>query len=38
VSFGGVAGERGLPTVSGAGSVQSRVSSFMAIGLMSVLG
>ncbi len=38
MSFGGVAGERGLPTVSGAGSVQSRVSSFMAIGLMSVLG
>ena len=38
MSFGGVAGERGLPTVSGVGSVQSRVSSIMAIGLMSVLG
>jgi type IV secretion system protein VirB10 len=38
VSFGNVAGERGLPTVSGAGSVQARVSSIMAIGLMSVLG
>jgi type IV secretion system protein VirB10 len=38
VSFANVAGERGLPTVSGAGSVQARVSSFMAIGLMSVLG
>ena len=38
MSFSGVAGERGLPTVSGAASVQSRVSSFLAIGLMSVLG
>ena len=38
MSFANVAGERGLPTVGGAGSVQARVSSIMAIGLMSVLG
>jgi type IV secretion system protein VirB10 len=38
VSFGNVAGERGLPIVGGAGSVQARVSSIMAIGLMSILG
>jgi type IV secretion system protein VirB10 len=38
VSFASVSGERGLPSVSGAGSMQSRVSSIMAVGLMSVLG
>jgi len=38
MSFASVSGERGLPSVSGAGSMQSRVSSFMAVGLMSVLG
>jgi type IV secretion system protein VirB10 len=38
VSFARVEGERGLPAVSGAGSVQARASSIMAVGLMSVLG
>jgi hypothetical protein len=38
VSFSKVEGERDLPSVGGAGSLQSRVSSLMAVGLMSVLG
>jgi type IV secretion system protein VirB10 len=38
MSFSKVEGERGLPSVGGAGSLQSRVSSLMAVGLMSVLG
>ena len=38
MSFASVEGERGLPSVSGAGSLQSRASSLMAVGLMSVLG
>jgi type IV secretion system protein VirB10 len=36
--FAKVEGERALPSVSGASSLQSRISSVMAIGLMSVLG
>jgi len=38
VSFADVEGERGLPSVSGAGSLQSRASSIIAVGLMSALG
>ena len=38
MNFASVEGERGLPSVSGTGSLQSRVSSLMAVGLMSVLG
>jgi type IV secretion system protein VirB10 len=38
VSFARVEGERGLPSVSGAASLQARASSIMAVGLMSVLG
>jgi type IV secretion system protein VirB10 len=38
VSFASIAGERGLPSVSGAASMQSRISTLLAIGLMSVLG
>ena len=34
MSFANIAGERGLPSVSGAASMQSRISSALAIGLM----
>ena len=36
--FSSIPGERGLPSVGGAASIQSRLSSLLAIGLMSVLG
>ena len=38
MSFSKVEGERGLPSVGGANSLQARVSSIVAVGLMSVLG
>lgn len=38
MSFASIAGERGLPSVSGSASLQSRISGLLAIGLMSVLG
>jgi type IV secretion system protein VirB10 len=38
VSFATVDGERGVPAVSGPGSMQSRLSSVLAVGLMSILG
>jgi type IV secretion system protein VirB10 len=36
--FAGIGGERGLPSVGSTASMQSRISSLLAIGLMSVLG
>lgn len=38
MSFSKVEGERGVPSVGGARSLQSRVSSLLAVGLMSALG
>src|SRR5688500_17738941 len=37
-STSGVAGERGIPSVNRVRSMQSRVSSALAIGLMAVIG
>src|SRR5579863_3241842 len=33
-----IAGDRGIPSINRAGSLQSRVSSVLAVGLMSALG